>query len=288
MVTYNRNSGHTSGIAQIYRLSTDQGATWSDEVVIRLTSVPDPGLTAMENGDLLFTAAKVGPTGKSQGYYQRVTNNGSTFSAITYFTPNPPFSYGTFPPGAQMVIQRNGKLCTALYEPRADNTDTVFLWTSIDDGLTWQKGSEIRNGLDSSINETALLEIKDGVFLAISRDLSNTNTWAHWSFDGGLTWGAQIDYTPQLGLAQGPTVIKCKDKFVLFCRDGNNKTLVSYLSTNGVAWTNKTIINTYKGNPVDGGYSWPMLVGDKIYVVYYAGVVANTVTNVLGRYVEVN
>jgi hypothetical protein len=154
----------------------------------------------------------------------------------------------------------------------ADGSDDVSLWVSTDDGYTWAKRSTVRQAGDAGINETSIAKVGPTTFLAVSRDDANTNTWAHISNDMGLTWGTQIDYTPQVGVLQEPQLLQTKPALLLFARDPSNNELVVFDSTDGgQTFTHRSVLDTYTGRSIDGGYCWPILRGDgQVFVVYYA------------------
>jgi hypothetical protein len=287
VLTYRKGTGHVSASTVITRVSSDAGATWGPEVSSFPSGDADPGLFPMVNGDLLLTFAKLRLDGKTGGVFVRITNNGTTLGSPTYFDPSPSGSYGAFPPNAMMVGAGNVQY-VVLYEPSSVSGNTVFAWTSSDDGFSWKKGAEVRQVGDASINESSMVQAANNTLFVISRDDANTHTWGHVSHDQGLTWSSQVDYTSQVGVLQDPVLIRVNGSILLFGRDYPASRLVMYISNdNGVTFINKTIINTYSGNTIDGAYCWPMPVDEKtIYLVYYSGTTSSTA--ILGRYITVN
>jgi len=153
-----------------------------------------------------------------------------------------------------------------------DGSDDASLWVSTDDGHSWVKRSRIRQAGDAGINETALTTVGPTTLLAMSRDDAGTHTWAHFSNDMGSTWGAQIDYTPQVGMLQLPQLLQTKDALLLFGRSPAANELVVFASNDGgQRFTDRTVLDTYTGLSIDGGYCWPILRRDgRVFVVYYA------------------
>jgi hypothetical protein len=159
-----------------------------------------------------------------------------------------------------------------MYAAGYDELGNATFWFSADDGYTWTKLSTINQLGDASINETGIAKIGSSTLLAISRDTVNTNTWGHISQDMGLTWGTQIDYTPQIGVLELPQLLRIQNALLLFGRNANANELLVFASYDGgKTFTDRTVLDTYTGENIDGGYSWPLLRRDgKIFVVYYA------------------
>jgi hypothetical protein len=146
---------------------------------------------------------------------------------------------------------------------------------STDDGYTWIKLSPIAQPDDAPINET-IAKVEPSRFLAISRDEAITNTWAHFSADSGRSWGAQIDYTPQVGILRAPELLQLKNVLLLFGRQWDyvklpHEFVVFASYDGGSTFTDRTVLDTYTGLAIDGGYCFPLLRSDgTVFVVYYA------------------
>ncbi len=129
---------------------------------------------------------------------------------------------------------------------------------------------------DARINETAIARVAPNRFLAISRDYAMTNTWGHLSADSGETWSTQIDYTSQIGVLEAPQLLEIGKTLLLFGRQWFPVKLphefVAFASYDGgSSFMDRTILDTYTGLAIDGGYCWPLLQSDgNIFVVYYA------------------
>jgi hypothetical protein len=91
-----------------------------------------------------------------------------------------------------------------------------------------------------------------------------------------VTWGSQIDYTSQVGVLQLPQLIQVGKALLLFGRQYDSDTdpheFVVFASfDSGMTFTDRTVLDTYLGQVIDGGYCWPLLMSDgKVFVVCYA------------------
>src|SRR5450631_249825 len=271
VLSYKKGLDHVDSPLVILRRSQDYGQTWSPEVVYFDTSQPDPTLALTPDGRLLIEFVKLDPNGVAGSAYSLSQDNGLTWGAFTFFD-NPVSNTYAFPTAFLTVA---GTMYAASYGPHGDCTDDSTLWDSVDSGTSWIKGSVIRQAADAGINETAIAEVGATNFLAISRDDLNTNTWAHFSDDSGVTWGNQIDYTSQVGVLQLPQLIQAGNALLLFGRQFDptafpNQFVAFASFDGGMTFTDRTVLDTYTGESIDGGYCWPLLMGDgNVFVVYY-------------------
>jgi len=111
------------------------------------------------------------------------------------------------------------------------------------------------------------------------------NTYGRYSSDMGTTWGPLISYTSQVGVLQGPAMVKAGSALILLGRDtiaipgvqlpntkGYPRQLAAFVSYDGgQTFGYGTVLDAYTGKQIDGGYSWPLLLpSGKVYVVYYS------------------
>lgn len=271
VISYNVGPNHVSTSYHVLRRSGDQGVTWGPETLQWAGNSPDPTLAKMPRSkDLLVEFGKPNLQGVSGAAYSRSSDNGYTWSKFTFF--DNPINNTYFTPALYLIDGID--VYAPGYGPYSggDGTTDVMIWFSSDDGFTWTKRSTVRQLGDVSINETSLAKIGPTSLLAISRDAAGTHTWGHVSSDMGLTWSSQVDYTPQVGVLHLPQLLQVGNVLLLFGRNPSNNTLVVYSSTdNGITFSNSTVLDTYTGQNIDGGYCWPMLTknGD-VFVIYYA------------------
>jgi hypothetical protein len=269
LLTYKKGINHVNDPNVILRHSADKGATWGPEIIQWNTNSPDPSLARTPLAqDVLIEFGKQNQSGTAGAAYARSTDNGFTWSAFTFF--DNPVNDTSFTPTLYLIDEL--AMYAAAYGPYGDGTDDAIIWLSIDDGYIWEKLSTVRQPGDAGINETALAKVGATTLLTISRDDANTSTWAHLSPDMGTTWGPQIDYTPQVGILQLPQLLQVENVLLLFGRNPTANQLVMFASYDqGRSFTDRTVLDTYTGLSIDGGYCWPILRAEKeIFVVYYA------------------
>jgi hypothetical protein len=272
VLSYRKGVDHVNSPLVILRRSHDHGQTWSPEVVYFNTSQPDPTLALTPDGTLLIEFVKLDPNGVAGAAYSLSQDSGLTWGPFQFF--DDPASNTSAFPTAFMTVGRT--MYGASYGPHGDGTDDAVLWNSEDSGLTWRKRSVIRQSGDAGINETTIAPVGTNRFLAVSRDDDSTNTWVHFSEDAGMTWGNQIDYTPQVGVLQLPQLIHAGRTLLLFGRQADpviypHEFVMFTSMDNGKTFANRRVLDTYTGEGIDGGYCWPILMDDgHIFVVYYA------------------
>jgi len=272
VLSYRKGPNDANTSLVILRRSEDRGKTWSPEVVYFNTSQPDPTLALTPDGALLIEFVKLDPNGVAGSAYSLSQDNGLTWGPFTFFD-NPVSNTFAFPTAFLTVA---GTMYAASYGPHGDGTRDSALWDSLDSGSTWMKRSLIRQTGDAGINETAIAQVGATRFLAVSRDDLNTNTWAHFSDDSGVTWGNQVDYTPQVGVLQLPQLIHAGKALLLFGRQFDSQAfphefVVFSSFDGGMTFGDRTVLDTYTGQIIDGGYCWPLLMRNgKVFVVYYA------------------
>ena len=269
VLSYKKGIDHVDSPYVVLRRSGDKGASWGPEVIQWNTNSPDPTLARTPlAGDLLIEFGKQDQSGISGAAYARSTDNGFTWSQFRFF--DEPVSETVFTP--TLYLTDGLTMFATAYGPHGDGTTDATVWKSSDDGYNWQKLSVVRNPGDAGINETALAKVGPNSLLAISRDDAGTRTWAHLSSDMGATWGTQIDYTPQVGILQLPQLLQVESTLLLFGRNPEANQLVVFASADGgVTFGQRTVLDTYTGFSIDGGYCWPILASaHAVFMVYYA------------------
>lgn len=282
VLSYRKGINHVNSPEVILRRSHDAGQTWNPEVPYFNTSVPDPTLARTPGGNLLIEFAKQDPNGVTGAAYARSLDNGFTWNAFTFFDQPVSNTYA-FPTA---FINIGQSMYGVSYGPSSGGLgNSPFFWSSGDDGRTWTKISELRQGSDPGANETAIIQTGPGELFAVSRADNGIDTYGRFSADMGTTWGPLISYTPQVGALNLPQLIQSGSALLLLGREalgipgvqppntiGFPRQLVAFVSYDaGRTFSYGTVLDTYTGQQIDGGYSWPMLLPDgRIFVVYDA------------------
>lgn len=297
VLSYKKGPGHVNSPFVILRRSRDGGATWSPEEVYWDSSKPDPGLARTPLGDLLIAFIKADSSGDMGGAYSRSADNGLTWGPFTFFDDPPTATYIVDP-----LLNIGSTMYGAGYGLYVGGTGYApSVWSSADDGLTWGKLSELRGPEDPGLNETGLAQTGPNTLFAMMRTDDGLDTLGRYSNDLGFSWGPLISYTSQVGVLQDPEMIQAGAALILLGRDataipgvlpantiGYPRQLVAYVSYDaGQTFGYGTVLATYTGQTIDGGYSWPILpepqkgspAGElgldgwrnpQVYIVYYA------------------
>jgi hypothetical protein len=258
LLTYNKAVAHVTPYAVGWKRSSDQGATWSTEETAPWEGSPvGQWLSRTPGGDVFGVGQRAGDT---VGYNR--SSDGSTWS--DYTISDMAFITQMLLDGSDMYASR--------YRATVPSGSTAEIWKSVDDGFTWNLLSTLREPGDAGVNETAICKLGTNRILAISRSDDETATYVKFSDDMGQTWGSQLDYTTQVGILQMPQLLNMGGFLLLIGRDGRNNRLVGFTSQDkGLTFVGKTILDTYTGNYIDGGYSWPLRLSDgRVFVAYYA------------------
>jgi hypothetical protein len=261
--------------------STDDGGTWT------FRGRPGPheaGTTRMNcaaglaaNGDLLVLCSgwdgRAAPYGQSKPFAEsntlcawicRSSDQARTWRR-TGELPGLP-ERGTLIPFGRIVIAGDGTLRAAVYasdKHHDEKRTAVYMLVSRDDGVTWQVLSKIAE----SGNETALLPLAQGRWLALSR-MSCLSLYA--SSDNGDTWDLEGPLTlPRqfpgdlLRLADGRIVATYGN------RNANNFGVDTRISRDGgVTWGPPARVSAMPSG--DGGYPSSVQLADgRILTAFY-------------------
>jgi hypothetical protein len=204
LLSYRKGTAHVNSPLVVLRRSQDGEQTWSPEAAYFNTSHPDPTLAKTPGGDLMIEFAKQDPNGITGAAYARSTDNGLTWNPFTFFD-QPVSNSSAFPTA---FLNLGQLMYAASYGPSTVGTgNSPFLWSSSDDGHTWSKISELRQGSEPGLNETAITETAPGELFAMSRTDNSLDTYGRFSEDMGVSWGPLISYTAQFGVIQLPQLV---------------------------------------------------------------------------------
>ncbi len=270
VLSYKKGPGHVNSPLVILRRSRDGGATWGPEVAYWNSSEPDPGLAQTPLGDLLIAFVKENLSGNIGGAYSRSADSGLTWGPFTFFDSPPGNTFIVDP-----LLNIGPTMYGAGYGLYAGGTgDASTVWSSSDDGVTWTKLSELRGPDDPGLNEIALAQTGPNTLFAMMRSDDNVDTFGRYSSDLGITWSPLISYTSQVGVLQDPEMIQAGPALILMGREaiaipgvlpantiGYPRQLVAFVSYDaGQSFSYGTVLDTYTGQTIDGGYSWPILL----------------------------
>ncbi len=257
--------------------SSDGGVSWQE----RASAAPRASTNAnwvdscagpAANGDvLLLTAGYLDPGGarralSAPGLF-RSSDNGLTWIRRGFFPAFLPRGEVTRPYG-QIVQGADGTLRTIAYDQF--NSGAAYMLLSRDDGLNWAEATLV----GSDVNESVLLEISAGHWLAVGRTVSkpaplNGQEMRQFrSRDNGQTWSDE-------GLVAGyskhpPKLLRLQDGRLLlsYCNRRNGAIEVRFSADQGQTWSVPCSVAQAGG---DRGYPDSVQLSDgRVVTVYYA------------------
>lgn len=281
VLSYKKGPNHVNSPLVIIRRSGDAGTTWSPEVVLLDSSLPDPVLSRTPLGALLISLGKTDPSGDEGAAFSRSPDNGLTWGAFAFFASPPGGMVGVAP-----AVNVGQTIYAAGYGPDPTGAgDTPSLWSSSDDGFTWIKVSDLRQSGDPDLSETAITGTAANTLFAMMRSGSGLDTYGRYSDDMGMSWGPLRSYVSQVGVLQSPEMVQAGEALILMGREtiaipgiqppnttGYPRQLVAFVSYDqGESFDYGSVLDTYTGQQIDGGYCSPMLLPNgQVYVAYYA------------------
>ena len=189
--------------------SSDEGKTWSKPIVVADHKADDrnPAFGQAKDGTLVvgfWLAENYRPDGKwdeslkkSSTWVTRSSDGGKTWSSPAQIDVSD-LEYGS--PYGKIVTQPDGAMLMPIYgsgvletgKPRPTG-DFSYLYRSTYNGKTWSRFSTVGA---TRFNETALLRLDSGEFLAAMRTVDPQDVWLTRSKDGGKTWSEPKPLTP--------------------------------------------------------------------------------------------
>ena len=165
-------------------ISKDEGASWSSPYTALNNTNMDDAVTLMvtcPNGDLLIWIREYWMGTWSTVKWARSTNNGSSFGSFSDF-PSIGIEDPQYPHDVKIV---GSNMYMALRVIDSGERKEYFL-KSTNNGTTWTKQGEI---VSSNADETALLHLGSGNWIAVMRDYPGQGTtWKFTSSDDGEYW----------------------------------------------------------------------------------------------------
>lgn len=161
--------------------SSDEGKTWSAPQVVVDTPDDDrdPSVCCLPNGTLFCNFFTYGKYGECDTCIAKSTDNGKTWSAPEVVVPG----YATSTPIRRL---RSGRLLLMVYTVDGAGGKRAFsgVCLSDDKGKTWSAPRPIGLKAARILDETDIIERKDGTILAVMREVMCGSL----SRDGGKNW----------------------------------------------------------------------------------------------------
>lgn len=186
----------------ILKKSSDDGLTWSNEIVIfheDNVDFRDPSLTQLSNGNLImsyFTHEGVDLLNGFQAKTAQSTDNGVTWSTSVNIT-----GYASWSAVSAPVIElNNGDLLLPIYGKDGINFKTSVV-KSTNGGIYWGLVSNLTvepfiTDTTPYFGEPVIIQLPNGHILATNRNETTRYTAILKSIDNGLTWSYPVDKFP--------------------------------------------------------------------------------------------
>jgi len=229
------------------------GLTDTGEVIVVASGLDDPATQKLYNDTMTFISSDFGKSWEKRDVFPRL---------IAGFKSHP---FG------QVVTGPDGSLRTVVYTLDDQNLEAAWMVTSRDNGMSWDEGTKIAEG----INESVLLSLGGQEWLCVARTSNrpapeNGQELRQFrSMDGGVTWTDE-------GLVAGwhkhpPSLLRLADDRILLTygnrRTGGIETKVS--PDDGKSWG--PAMEVFRTGPGDMGYpSTAQLPDGKLVTVFYA------------------
>ncbi len=233
--------------------STDEGKSWSAPTVVVDTPADDrdPSIACLPDGTLLCNFFTYGQYGECDTCIARSGDGGKTWSTPELVAP----SFATSTPIRRL---RSGRLLLLIYTVDGGGKRSYPAACISDNrGRTWSSAHPIAEKSGKTLDETDILERKDGSLLAVMRQVMCSSE----SRDGGKTWTEAQD----IGFpGHCPYLLQTRDG-VLLMAHRVPETSLHWSVDEGRTWQGPVLIDHVIG-------AYPSLVAlrdGRILCVYY-------------------
>jgi Neuraminidase (sialidase) len=261
--------------------SRDAGRTWSEQVLLRDTPLPDHGwhnpvALAAPSGRVLLWFSNLmilPPYRRHPGYWCWSGDNGRTWTPASPFDDSMSRSSWYV---SDAINTSDGMLASAAtFPPGGIGNCYTAVWYSSDGGQNWRVRSLLTRPEEDRGDETALLETSPDTILALLRMRHGKGLAQFRSSNGGRVWTEGPNLYPMLGCTlERPFLTRLGPHRVLLTgRDVEHRRVAAWLSEdNARSFGNRLAVDGYTN---DGGYTSCVATGpDSALMAYYTDVEA--------------
>lgn len=187
-----------------YKVSHDEGATWSNKVQLTHNTVDDlkPTIIQLSNGTL-FVCWQSEVTGNSDVFYT-TTLNGKTWTSPTQLT-----TYSGFDKGPTAMQTEDGRIWVSWTSGR-DGDYEIYCKTY---SGSWSSATRLTTSTNDDVGPSLLQTVDETIWLFWSSSTVSTTNDIYYqrSSDNGATWSAPVQYTTDGNEDVWPNVIQTRD-----------------------------------------------------------------------------
>ena len=221
-----------------YKLSSDQGTSWSQDRRLTYDSLGSGAPTAVATGDLVHLSWFDNRDGNAEIYYKRSTDQGITWSSDTRLTLD---TAGSLYPS---IAAESLEVHLVWQDWRDGGSYEIYYKRSSDGGTTWLPDARLTYDINQSMAPSIAVSGSD-VHVAWVDDRSSPFWEIYYkrSTDRGVTWSLDTCLTP---LSRGPWLPSVSvsgfhaHMVWLDQRDGNPEIYYKHTSNRGTSWSQDT------------------------------------------------
>jgi hypothetical protein len=175
-----------------YKVSHDNGATWSVDFQLTNNSVDDfsPSFTQLKNGTIMvvWQSTREGNT----DIYYKTTIDGSSWSKEIRLT-----THSGLDKGPSIMQAKDGKIWVVWASDRTGNFDLFY---KTYDGSVWSDAAQLTYSSDSDASPSILQTVDEIIWVFWSSYPTTTGTatgdiYYKYSIDNGATWSDRVQFT---------------------------------------------------------------------------------------------
>jgi len=273
-------SNRTGNYDIFYKISSDGGATWSNDMQLTTYQYGDdyPSIMQTANGSIWVVWAREirTPVCHWDLYYKTSSNGGAAWSNEKPLTTDPNFDFRPSitqtADGTIWVVWHSDRIW--VWDPEENKSipqDDIFYKTSSDGGATWSNDKRLTT--DPKDDGTpSITQTNDGkIWVTWSSDrYDGRDIFYKTSSDGGTTWSNEFRLTEHIGNDWTPTIIQITNGTIWVVwhstREGNYDIYYKTSDDGGGSWSNDLRLTTHSN--VDVTPSITQTADGEIWIVW--------------------
>jgi hypothetical protein len=197
-----------------YKISNDNGATWSADTQLTTDPSDDYGPVIMQaNNGTIWVVWYSYRSGNADIWYKTSAYGGAIWSADTRLTTDPNDDYNP-----AIMQTSDGTIWVLWYSYRSGNAD-IWYKTSSDGGATWSSDVQLTTAPDGDYRP-AIAQTGDGTIWVLwdSRRPDHPAIWYKTSTDSGASWSPEAEFSTDTNWDYAPTIAQTSDGTIWVAR----------------------------------------------------------------------